>query len=202
MTEPHCGTIAQLVYAQKHVLDFTQIVGDLHALLVRFVDKELIFEWDCDDIALFDFPSTRIALGWDTSPGRGYSACLTVSVAGQSVRSGPPSSNREMCSRLVERIHQNFPALAILWHETDEFITADIIDRLVENLPPVMQLFPFQEPQWMDLESVRSLPRKSVANRVTEAAVETAVTRANALALWATRLAEKLARKREAMNAK
>ena len=135
MTTSHSGTIAQLLYAQKHQLNFAQIVGDLHALLMLFAGPHLIFEWDCDDIALFDLSSTRIALGWDTNPGKGYSACLTVSVGSATEPTSPPFNNghEEMCSRLVERLHKEFPALTILWHQTNEHLTADLIDRLVEE---------------------------------------------------------------------
>ena len=168
MTASHCGTVAQLVYAQKHQLDFARIVGDLHALLVRFLGPDLIFEWDCDDIALFDLPSTRIALGWQVSPGKGYSACLTVSVGSVTKLPQPLFGNghQEMCSRLVERLHGQFPALAILWHQTDEHLTADLIDRLVEGLPPVMQLFPFEEPQWVADALARQLPRCSASTNL------------------------------------
>ena len=171
MTTSHSGTIAQLLYAQKHQLNFAQIVGDLHALLMLFAGPHLIFEWDCDDIALFDLSSTRIALGWDTNPGKGYSACLTVSVGSATEPTSPPFNNghEEMCSRLVERLHKEFPALTILWHQTNEHLTADLIDRLVEELPPVMQLYPFEEPQWVGDTLARQLPRSPAAMRETEA---------------------------------
>lgn len=165
MTTSNSGTIAQLLYAQKHKLNFADIVGDLHASLVRVPSLNLIFEWDCDDIALFDLSDTRIALGWDASPGKGYAACLTISVGRPTE---PPllpfgSGHQHICSQLVERLQTQFPPLATLWHQVNEHLTADLIDRLIEDLPPAMQLFPFEEPQWVGDTLARQLPRSPAA---------------------------------------
>jgi hypothetical protein len=54
-----------------------------------------------------------------------------------------------MCSRLIERLQARFPATAILWHQTDQPVSADFLDKLVESLPALMELFPFQEPDWL-----------------------------------------------------
>ena len=202
MTTSHCGTVAQLVYAHKHQLEFAGIVGDLHALLVRFLGPDLIFEWDCDDIALFDLPTTRIALGWDVRPGKGYGACLTVSVGGVTKLPLTPfsSAHQEMCSRLVERLHRQFPALAILWHQTDEYLTADLIDRLVEGLPPVMQLFPFEEPQWMADALGQKVRHRPVSKQARTAVAQFATRAIKRIGQLTTKIAADLALLREAMR--
>ena len=203
MMTSYRGTIAQLVYVEKHHLHFAGIVSDLHALLVRFMGPDLIFDWDCDDIASFDLPTTRIALGWDVRPGKGYSACLTVSVCSVTKFPLTPfgSGHQEMCSRLVERLHRQFPALAILWHQTDEYLTADLIDRMVEELPPVMQLFPFEEPQWMADALERQLPHSPVAKQARKAVTEFATRAIKRIGRWAIKIAADLARMRGAMQA-
>lgn len=167
----YSGTIAQLLYPEKHQLDFARIVGELHALLVRFVGPDFIFEWDCNEIAVFDLPSTRITLGWDVRPGKSYSACLTVSVGSETKLPPPPlgSGHQEMCSRLVEQLHRQFPAVAILWHEADVQLTADLIDRLAGELP---QLFAFEKPQRVADAGPQELPRSRAAKWVTKAASE------------------------------
>jgi hypothetical protein len=174
MTKAQSGTIAQMVYADKQPLNFARVVGDLHSILARFRGQELLFQWDCEDIAFFDLPDTRIALGWDDQPGKGYSACLTVSVG--PLPQVPPlpgtEGHEEMCSRLVERLQGRFPATAILWHSSDEQLTGDLIDRLVEDLPPLMQLFPFREPDWVADAMARQSPGRAVALRGAEAAEE------------------------------
>jgi hypothetical protein len=179
MTTSHRGLIAQLVYGEKHHLDFARIVGDLHSLLVRCPRPQLIFEWEGNDIALFDLFPTRIALGWNASPGKGYAACLTVSVGSVTERPLQPFSNghQDMCSRLVERLHKDFPALAIFWHETEEHVSADLIDRLVEDLPPVMQLFPFEQPKGVRDTMTRQSPRGAAAMRPKDTATEHLISR-------------------------
>ena len=171
MTMSQFGTIAQLVYADKQPLNFAKVVSDLHSILTRFRGNGLKFEWECEDIAFFDLPDARIALGWDNQPGKGYSACLTVSVGPLPVIPPLPGTagHEEMCSRLVERLQGRFPATAILWHQTEEHLTGDLIDRLVEDLPPLMQLFPFQEPDWVADAMARQSPGRAVALRGAEA---------------------------------
>ena len=170
MNMSQVGTIAQLVYADKQPLNFARLVAELHSILARLHGTDLSFEWDCEDIAFFDLPATRIALGWDDRPGKGYSACMTVSVGplpNISARSAS-GEHEEMCSRMVERLHKRYPALSILWHQTEEQLTSDLLDRLIDGLPPLMQLFPFQEPDWVADAMARQSPSRAVALRVAE----------------------------------
>ncbi|MES2434022.1 MAG: hypothetical protein V4586_09390 [Pseudomonadota bacterium] len=168
------GTIAQMVYADKQPLNFARLVGELHAILAQLHGSELMFEWDYEDIAFFDLPATRIALGWDEKPGKGYSACMTVSVgppphiAPQLSGSDGYDGYEEACSRMVERLHGRYPALAIFWHQSEEQLTCNLFDRLVEELPPLMQLFPFQEPDWVADAMARQSPGRAVALRGAE----------------------------------
>ena len=184
MTKSQFGTIAQLVYADAQPLNFARVVGDLHSIMERFRGSELRFEWDCEDLAFFDLPDARIVLGWDDQPGKGYSACLTVSV-------GPPPTippqpgadgHEQMCSRLVERLQGRYPATAILWHQTEAHLTADLIDRLIDTLPPLMQLFPFEEPDWVAAAMARQSPGRAVALRGAESSPEAAGNPADAAA--------------------
>ena len=167
MTMSQFGTIAQLVYADEQPLNFARLVGDLHSILVQVYGPEVSFKWDCEDIAFFDLPAARIALGWDDGPGKGYSACMTVSVGTLPGVPLLPANDgyEEICSRMVERLHGRFPALSILWHQTEEQLTSDLLDRLVEELPPLMQLFPFQEPDWVADAIARQSPSRAVALR-------------------------------------
>ncbi len=169
------GTIAQLVYADKQPLNFARLVGELHSILAQLHGPELLFEWEYEDIAFFDLPVTRIALGWDDKPGKGYSACMTVAVGPLPNILPPLSGNdvhEEMCSRMVERLHGRFPALSILWHQSEAQLNCELFDRLVEELPPLMQLFPFQEPDWVADAMARQSPGRAVALRGAEAISE------------------------------
>jgi hypothetical protein len=152
MLDAPVSTIAQLVFADPQPLNFARVVGDLHTVLSRFRGTNLRIEWDCEDIATFDLDEARIMLAWNDQPGKGYSACLTVSVG--PLPYAPPNADLQaghesMCSRLIERLQARFPATAILWHQSDQLITSDFLDELVDRLPALMELFPFQEPDWM-----------------------------------------------------
>lgn len=176
MLDAPFSTIAQLVFADPQPLNFARVVGDLHTVLARFRGSSLRIEWDCEDIAMFDLPEARIVLGWNDQPGKGYSACLTVSVG--PLPSAPPTGietdgHESMCSRLIERLQSRFPATAILWHQTDQPVSADLLDALVEKLPALMELFPFQEPAWMadamtEPAAPSAPPRHSKAEDITE----------------------------------
>lgn len=170
MARPQFGTIAQLVFAGKPPLNFARVVDDLHSVLSRLRGIDLAPDWDCEDVAVFDLPTSRIALGWESKPGKGYAACLTVSVGPLPGLSLLQDSDgyAELCSRLVERFNAHFPATSILWHQTEDPLTGDLIDRLIEDLPPLMQLFPFQEPDWLTKVMAHQSPDRAAALRCTE----------------------------------
>ncbi len=170
MAKSRFGTVAQLLYADRPPLNFGRVVDDLHFVLARLHGVDLAPDWDCDDVAVFDLPTARISLGWDNKPGKGYAACLTVSVGPLPETAILTDSNAyvEICSRLVERFNAHFPAIAILWHEAEDHLTGDCIDRLIEDLPPLMQLFPFQEPDWMAEVMTHQSPGRATALRVAD----------------------------------
>lgn len=161
------GTTALVVYADAQTLSFARLVGECHEALAEQHGNSLTFEWECEDIAFFDVPGMRIALGWSDRPGRGYSRCVTISV-GQL----PTVSTRlaavkyaKSCSRMVEWLHRRHPALAIQWHQSEEPLSSDLMERLIEELPPLMELFPFQEPNWVADAMARQSPSRAVALR-------------------------------------
>lgn len=167
MDKLQIGTTAQLVYANAQRLNFARLVGECHETLAQQHGKSLTFQWGCEDIAFFDLPSMRIALGWSDKPGRGYSCCITISV-GQL----PTISTRlevvryaKSCSRMVEWLHRRHPALAIRWHQSEEPLSDKLMERLIEELPPLMELFPFQEPNWVADAMARQSPSRAVALR-------------------------------------
>ena len=167
MNKSHFGTIAQMVYADKHPLNFARLVDDFYIVLKQCYGIEMTFAWDCEDIAFFDLPTTRIALAWNDRPGKGYSACMTISVGPQlQMRQLAANGYEEVCSRIVEQLNTRFPALTILWHYPEEHHNSDLIDRLVENLPPLMQLFPFNEPDWVADAMIRQSLSRVVALRM------------------------------------
>lgn len=142
MTTHSLSTIAQLLCQNDQPPNFARLVGDLDAVLERIQNLSRKISWDCEDVATFDLPGTRILLAWTDHPGQGLSGILTLSV-GPSPMPGPgsmPPDHNALCSRLAERIQARVSALAILWHQIDCQMTPEWVDRLVDTLPDLPDL--------------------------------------------------------------
>jgi hypothetical protein len=136
MTYASLSTIAQLVCCPQTPVNFARMVGDLDAVLSRFGEAPRQLTWDCEDVAIFDLPGTRILLGWAEETGRG-TACLSVGVGPSPLP--PVPGTREghdaLCVRLVERVQARLSPQAVVWHQVEGLITAETIDSLIEALP-------------------------------------------------------------------
>ncbi len=137
-------TIAQLLYPTQQALDFARIVAELETVLSRLRGEAVQITWDCDDLVYFDMPETRILLGWSELAAPQLEGCLTVSVG-----PGPHSALRTLdsehdvlCSRLVERIQNRFPPLAVIWRQVEGAISAELVDDLIETLPDLSGVLP------------------------------------------------------------
>lgn len=166
--------VALLVYADKHPLNIAGLVSDFHAILMVIYGTELILERDCENTVFVDLGSTRIALGWVDKLSKGYSGCIIVSIGPIPTSPARPAIDRyeEMCTQLVERLQHHFPPITILWRHSGELLTGNLADRFFEELPPLMQLFPFQEPIWLADAIGCQSPGRAVALRGSGAANE------------------------------
>lgn len=136
MSDASLSTIAQLVCSLETPVNFARLVGDLDAVLSRFNDTRLQVTWDCEDIAIFDMPGTRIMLGWSEDTGRGCS-CLSVAVGPSPIPPVPGSreGNDALCVRLVERVQPRLNPRAVIWTQVEGLIASDTIDDLSDTLP-------------------------------------------------------------------
>ncbi|QYK42657.1 MAG: hypothetical protein KF887_05990 [Paracoccaceae bacterium] len=189
MTMHQSGTVVLLAHADDHPPNFARLVAAFRAILAPVHGRQLELGWDCDDLAMFDLPTGRIALGWDDRPANGNLACLLVSVAPRPdvATCASPVGHEEMCAQLVRRLHERHPALAIRWLQAAEAPRADLPDALPDGLPPSPGDRAGPEPDVL----VDPLPRAASAQGGAEAANDRP-------ALPATRSAE-LARLREAL---
>lgn len=131
------GTICQLVCDADTQVNFARLVSDLDAVLGRFASCPVSMTWDCEDIALFDMPGTRILMAWNERIGLDHLSCLTISV-GPSPMSRTPGqfpAHDAMCVQLVERVQRRIPHLAAIWHHIPGIATSETIDELVDALP-------------------------------------------------------------------
>ncbi len=131
------GTICQLVCAAETQVNFARLVGDLDSVLHRFASCPVNLTWDCEDIALFDMPGTRILLGWNEGIGLSGLSCLTISVGPSPIAavSGQFPAHDTMCVQLAERVQRRIPHEAVLWHHIPGVATSETVDELVDALP-------------------------------------------------------------------
>lgn len=136
MTYASLSTIAQLVCCPQTPVNFARMVGDLDTVLSRFGDTQRKLCWDCEDVAIFDLPGTRILLGWTEHSGRG-NACLSVSVGPSPMAATPGTRDGHdaLCVRLVERVQPRLAPKAVIWHQVEGVIGAETIDMLLDALP-------------------------------------------------------------------
>lgn len=138
------STIAELLFLQAPPMNFARLVGDLDAVLARVQQTDRTLTWDCEDIASFNMPGTRIVLATSENPRPGAAASLTISVGPSHLAAddsdspdlGTMSRHAAFCSRLVERVHPRLHADAIFWHQYEGLVDADLLDRLA-YAPPV-----------------------------------------------------------------
>ncbi|NUB42936.1 hypothetical protein GEU84_000930 [Fertoebacter nigrum] len=134
------STIAQLLFVKPPRLNFAHMVGELDCALARCPTQSHRLTWDCEDIALFDLDDARIVLGYAERPGHGHGACLTASVGPRPGSDGTSpllKRGEAMCRLIVDRIQSRFQADAILWHQSDEPLTSELLDAMTEELPPL-----------------------------------------------------------------
>ena len=135
------SVIAELVFLDEPPINFARLVADLDSVLTRLHAKNRQLTWDCEDIAIFDMPGTRIALAYNDSPRATVAATLTLSVGPSVVpavqRGTAPvgAQHDTLCSKLVERVQARLKPDAISWHETDAIVTVEVIDSLSTPTP-------------------------------------------------------------------
>ncbi|MDT8856065.1 hypothetical protein RNZ50_13785 [Paracoccaceae bacterium Fryx2] len=143
MNDATASTIAQLLFASHTPLNFALIVGEMDAALDKCCSGPRAFVWDCEDVAVFDTDGTRMVLGHSDSPGGGHAGCLTIAV-GPSPGCLTPSPlalrHDGLCRLIVDRVQSRHPAGTVLWHQTPQVVTPDLVDALIDALPDATAL--------------------------------------------------------------
>ena len=140
---PVPSTIAQVLFEPSSTLNYARIVAELESVLTKLKPEALTTTWDCDDLVFFDLAETRIGLGFSEFETAPIASCLTVSVGPRhAARVTADAGFDVLCSRIVERIQTRYLPLAVIWNQTAEEISADLIDRMTENLPVMVESLP------------------------------------------------------------
>lgn len=137
------SVIAELVFAQFLPLNFARLVAELDTVMSRLSMVERQLSWDCEDVAIFDVPGTRIVLAATESPCVGVASSLSLSVGPSHLAQLDDFSlpdHAALCQRLVDRISDRFEPSAIFWHRCEGAVTADLIDALTDALPDMPDL--------------------------------------------------------------
>lgn len=137
MASSKLSTIAQLLCFESLPMNFAKLVGELDAVLERLRGVPHKVTWDCDDVAIFDLPGTRILLGWTEDPGQNLKGILTLSVGPSPYPDvvGQMPEYNALCSRLVARVQEQVRAPGVLWHQIDCMMSAEWVDLLIEAMP-------------------------------------------------------------------
>ena len=137
MTQHRPGTIAALQYSQRPPLDFTDIVEEFD---IAFQDDSISrrrLTWDCDDVAIFDRETVRVALGWMPPESEDQPWHLIVAV-GTSPDAADTPITREFCedmaAHILERTSEYLPYDAVLRSEADGAIDAEMIDTIAGQI--------------------------------------------------------------------
>lgn len=143
MSDVQNSTIAQLLFAEKVPLNLARLVADMEMVATRISSAAHRLTWDCDDIATFDFPGTRIVIGWAEAFHPGYSACLTLSVGPSPLcaTTGQTGIKHDaLCSRLVERVSADSNPDAVLWRQVTGIVTSACVDTMLDEMADLPNL--------------------------------------------------------------
>lgn len=115
--------IAQLLYKEAPNLNFAQLVGDIRNAFATADLPTPVLTWDCDDIALLDFGTSRVVIGFSEDLPGAFASCLTVA-----------TDQKLMCRAVKKRLNRRFPGGENQSQVLDQPLTPDLIDRVVDAL--------------------------------------------------------------------
>lgn len=139
MTKLQISRVAELLFIETPICDFARTITDLDALLTRICGDECKLTWDCDDVASFDMPGTRILLNFSDSPYATYEARMVLSVGPSDIPARPglsPITHEALCNRLVARLQSRCEPTDLRWHDIAGVVTADDVDQIATASPP------------------------------------------------------------------
>ena len=137
MTDILTCRVTQLLYAEAPLLNFAQLVADVQDMLVELGVPTPALTWDYDDIALLDFNTGRIVVGFTDNLKGSFAACLTFA-AGHSpqwtTNSLTSADQDRLCQQLTLAFALRFPSDAQQSEIIAQPLTPDLIDQVVDRL--------------------------------------------------------------------
>ena len=160
MISAQTSTIVQLLFEQMPTRTFPALVRELDEALSES-GRQPHLAWDSDEMVFVDLDGTRVGLGYSEGPVQGHAACLTVTVGpSPAIDAAVPSRKLEqICRRIVAQVCDRLGADSVLWHNVHEPVTADLVDRLLEQLPfPEVSAAPVPDPTGVAATDSATLP--------------------------------------------
>lgn len=147
------STIALVTSKTSSKINFAHVVGEMRRSLDKSQHSTYTQTWDHDDIATFDFESTRIVLALEEdaiSIRETPADCLFISVGpSASAPQGhePEIAYEQLCSIIVERICTCYEIKPVYWLQIPGSVTSETVDDFFENIAPA-----HNEPSTMSFE--------------------------------------------------
>lgn len=140
MTTTPTSTIALVTCDVSSEINFAHVVGEMRRSLDRSALNTYTLAWDHDDIATFDFESTRIVLSLEShSPlaNEAHADRLFISVgppfAGP-LRREPEVAYEQLCSMIVERVCGYYETKPVYWQQIQECVTSETVDQIFDQI--------------------------------------------------------------------
>lgn len=166
------SVIAQLLYADETYLNFARLVGEIDLHLARHCNGSHRLGWDSDEVAWFDIGNRRILLARAEPAPEGYAACLTVAAGPAPYARFAPSAGciaadpRKLCAQLVDSMLRHHATDTIVWQESSAPLDAELVDALVELVPPRAELEQLAKPAVPESAKDRTPPRAPDMDRL------------------------------------
>jgi len=140
MSTATTSTIALVTCDVSSKINFAHVVGEMRRSLDRSPLNTYTLTWDHDDIATFDFESTRIVLSLESQSlhiNEADTDRLFISVGPPAVghlRRAPEVPYEQLCSMIVERVCGYYVTKPVYWQQIEDSVTSDTVDQIFDEI--------------------------------------------------------------------
>ena len=129
------GTVAVLEYRKKPKIGFLDIVEEFDISFQMADTGRRSITWDCDDVAILDRETLRIALGWiePRKPGASWHLVIAVGCSPQGEKCPPAFGYFEaMSQHIVENTNSYLPYDTMMQGDASCAIGSELIDLVAD----------------------------------------------------------------------
>ena len=145
MRRKNHGSVAALQYNSRPELEFADIVEEFDIAFQMIENQKRSLTWDCDDVAILDRETIRVALGWlePDTPDAPWYLIVTVG-ANTDVKHNLPAPEYydALAKYIAERIDRYLPFDAVMYGKASRPIGSELIDVVTDLLKLSAQATP------------------------------------------------------------